>query len=87
LCLGGTEFTKDVHSVDHKAPPSDSAKDEEFEVHSIVDDCGASLDKADKLSISSCYHTNGRRRFMASSQRGATNIPTKSVDTVSSMLY
>ena len=83
--LGSNKFTMDTHSVDHTTPPSDSVRDEDFEVHSVVDDDdGASVDKADKLSISSHYHINSRRRSMAGSQRGAANLPGKSVDILSS---
>ena len=75
----------DAHS--HKLPynqAEDSVCDEEFKVHPIIDEGdGASIDKADKSSISDHYSINSRRRIVSSSQRVATtNQP---MDTISSM--
>ena len=89
LYTGSTKLAKDIHSVDHNAPHSVSlveecVRDEDCTVGSVVGDDGASVEKADKSSISEHYNRNSRRRHVVSIQR-TTKQHDKSIDATSSM--
>ena len=60
-------------------------RDDDCKVVSVVGDDGASVDTADKPSISEHYNRNSRRRHVASLQRATAKHCNKSVDGISSM--
>ena len=79
------DSTGDVNSNDHKALHSDRLNEdsmhvENISVQTIIDDDGASVYKANKLSLSDHYDATSRRRLVVISQAVTAKQLNKIID-------